>query len=75
MTVEPPRGIKANLLRSYSSFTDDYLNSCGIVDSSGEKQFGERSLQFKHLLQVDRHLFLPVLVGLLVSLYLLAISK
>jgi len=53
MTVEPPRGIKANLLRSYSSFTDDYLNSCTIANSAGEKQFGERSLQFKHLLQVQ----------------------
>ncbi|XP_052086994.1 dynein axonemal heavy chain 1-like isoform X4 [Mytilus californianus] len=28
MTVEPPRGIKANLLKSYTSFTDDFLNSC-----------------------------------------------
>ena len=52
MTVEPPRGIKANLLRSYSSFTDEFLNSCGVVESSREKQLGERSLHFKHLLQV-----------------------
>jgi len=53
MTVEPPRGIKANLLRSYGSFTDDFINSCGLMDSAtGEKQFGERSLQFKHLLLV-----------------------
>nr|KAG5711095.1 hypothetical protein BaRGS_004739 [Batillaria attramentaria] len=29
MTVEPPKGIKANLLRSYGSFTDDFLNSLG----------------------------------------------
>ncbi|KAF6028261.1 hypothetical protein EB796_013427 [Bugula neritina] len=29
MTVEPPKGIKANLLKSYSSFNDDFLNSCG----------------------------------------------
>lgn len=28
MTVEPPRGIKANLLKSYTSVNDDYLNSC-----------------------------------------------
>ncbi|OAF65946.1 hypothetical protein A3Q56_06301 [Intoshia linei] len=28
MTIEPPRGIKANLMRSYMSFTDEYLNSC-----------------------------------------------
>ena len=29
MTVEPPRGIKANLLKSYGGFSDDFLNSCG----------------------------------------------
>eukprot|EP00106_Octopus_bimaculoides_P020122 XP_014787564.1 PREDICTED: dynein heavy chain 1, axonemal-like [Octopus bimaculoides] len=27
MTVEPPKGIKANLLKSYMSINDDYLNS------------------------------------------------
>ena len=29
MTVEPPRGIKANLLKSYSGFNDEFLNACG----------------------------------------------
>jgi dynein heavy chain len=28
MTVEPPRGIKANLLQSFSNFNNDFLNSC-----------------------------------------------
>uniref|UniRef100_A0A8B9RRP5 Dynein axonemal heavy chain 1 n=1 Tax=Accipiter nisus TaxID=211598 RepID=A0A8B9RRP5_9AVES len=28
MTIEPPRGVKANLLKSYISFSDDFLNSC-----------------------------------------------
>ena len=28
MTVEPPRGIKANLLRSYMTVNDDFLTSC-----------------------------------------------
>eukprot|EP01135_Chromosphaera_perkinsii_P003004 Nk52_evm26s232 gene=Nk52_evmTU26s232 len=28
MTVEPPRGIKANLMRSYAGFDNDFLNSC-----------------------------------------------
>ena len=28
MTMEPPRGIKANLLQSYTSLNDDFLNSC-----------------------------------------------
>lgn len=31
MTVEPPRGIKANLLKSYTSFNDDTLNSVAKV--------------------------------------------
>ena len=26
MTVEPPRGIKANLLKSFIGFSDDFLN-------------------------------------------------
>ena len=29
MTVEPPRGIKANLLKAYSSFNDDFFTSTG----------------------------------------------
>lgn len=34
MTVEPPRGIKANLLRSYITLNDDFLTSCiGKVES------------------------------------------
>ncbi|XP_030634236.1 dynein heavy chain 1, axonemal [Chanos chanos] len=28
MTIEPPRGIKANLLKTYMSLADDFLNSC-----------------------------------------------
>nr|XP_031542333.1 dynein heavy chain 1, axonemal isoform X7 [Vicugna pacos] len=31
MTIEPPRGVKANLLKSYSSLSDDFLNSCHKV--------------------------------------------
>ena len=29
MTIEPPRGCKANLLRSYLQINDDFLNGCG----------------------------------------------
>ncbi|XP_076467002.1 dynein axonemal heavy chain 1-like [Babylonia areolata] len=39
MTVEPPKGIKANLLRSYGTFTDTFLTS-----------IGDKSSTFKHLL-------------------------
>ncbi|XP_054992649.1 dynein axonemal heavy chain 1 [Sorex araneus] len=38
MTIEPPRGVKANLLKSYSSLSDDFLNSC------------HKTLEFKSLL-------------------------
>ncbi|KAM9542404.1 LOW QUALITY PROTEIN: dynein axonemal heavy chain 1-like [Guaruba guarouba] len=31
MTMEPPCGVKANLLKSYTSFSDDFLNSCPRV--------------------------------------------
>ncbi|XP_036367019.1 dynein heavy chain 1, axonemal-like isoform X1 [Octopus sinensis] len=39
MTVEPPKGIKANLLKSYMSINDDYLNS-----------LAEKSTNFKSLI-------------------------
>uniref|UniRef100_A0A8C0W387 Dynein axonemal heavy chain 1 n=1 Tax=Castor canadensis TaxID=51338 RepID=A0A8C0W387_CASCN len=31
MTIEPPRGVKANLLKSYNSLNDDFLLSCNKV--------------------------------------------
>ena len=31
MTIEPPRGVKANLLKSYNSLSDHFLNSCRKV--------------------------------------------
>ena len=31
MTVEPPRGIKANLLRSYVGFSDEFYKGCSKV--------------------------------------------
>lgn len=36
MTIEPPRGIKANLLKSYLSLTDDFITSCSKVLSIKE---------------------------------------
>lgn len=33
MTVEPPRGIKANLLRSFTGFSDEFYASCKRVSS------------------------------------------
>lgn len=37
MTIEPPRGVKANLLKSYSSLSDDFLNSCHKVKRRGAR--------------------------------------
>ena len=31
MTVEPPKGIKANLLKSYVGWTDEFFLTCGKV--------------------------------------------
>ena len=31
MTVEPPKGIKANLLKSYIGWNDDFFQTCGKV--------------------------------------------
>ena len=33
MTVEPPRGIKANLLRSFTGFSDEFYASCKRVST------------------------------------------
>ena len=33
--MEPPRGIKANMLKSYSGFTDDFLSNNTKVSSCG----------------------------------------
>jgi dynein heavy chain len=30
MTIEPPKGIKANLLRVYGGFSDEFLNKCTV---------------------------------------------
>lgn len=58
MTVEPPRGIKANLLKSYMSINDDYLNSCqGRVDAFKSLLF---SLCLFHGVSIERRKFGPL---------------
>lgn len=31
MTVEPPKGVKANLLKSYVGWNDEFFQTCGKV--------------------------------------------
>ncbi len=47
MTVEPPRGIKANLLRSYITLNDDFLTTCiGKVKTKKKNFFFIKFLLF-----------------------------
>ena len=54
MTIEPPNGIKANLLRSYATFNDEYLNSCTKVNEWKKLLF---SLCFFHSIIQERRKF------------------
>ena len=47
MTVEPPRGIKANLLRSFTGFSDEFYASCKRVSMQTDSITG--SLVLLHL--------------------------
>ncbi|KAH0630033.1 hypothetical protein JD844_012597 [Phrynosoma platyrhinos] len=44
MTIEPPRGVKANLMKSYSGLNNDFLHSCSKVlkYTAGEINYGGR---------------------------------
>ncbi|NWV36400.1 DYH1 protein, partial [Grantiella picta] len=57
MTIEPPRGVKANLLKSYISFTDDFLNSCSKVTEFKSLLL---SLCFFHGNMLERRKFGPL---------------
>ncbi|CAF0908921.1 unnamed protein product [Adineta steineri] len=58
MTVEPPRGIKANLLRSYITLNDDFLSSCtGKTDEFKHLLF---SLCLFHAVLLERRKFGPL---------------
>ncbi|KTG46587.1 hypothetical protein cypCar_00014988 [Cyprinus carpio] len=43
MTIEPPQGIKANLLRTYTSLTDEFIISCTKAFLTGTLQNFARS--------------------------------
>uniref|UniRef100_A0A8B9CDG4 Dynein axonemal heavy chain 1 n=1 Tax=Anser brachyrhynchus TaxID=132585 RepID=A0A8B9CDG4_9AVES len=57
VTIEPPRGVKANLLKSYSSFSDDFLNSCSKVTEFKSLLL---SLCFFHGNMLERRKFGPL---------------
>uniref|UniRef100_A0A8C3XBZ8 Dynein axonemal heavy chain 1 n=1 Tax=Cyanoderma ruficeps TaxID=181631 RepID=A0A8C3XBZ8_9PASS len=57
MTIEPPRGVKANLLKSYISFNDDFLNSCSKVTEFKSLLL---SLCFFHGNMLERRKFGPL---------------
>ncbi|XP_078000357.1 dynein axonemal heavy chain 1-like isoform X2 [Glandiceps talaboti] len=58
MTMEPPKGIKANLLQSYSSYNDDLLNSTG--EKTHEFKSLMLSLAFFHAVTLERRKFGPL---------------
>uniref|UniRef100_A0A803VTG4 Dynein axonemal heavy chain 1 n=1 Tax=Ficedula albicollis TaxID=59894 RepID=A0A803VTG4_FICAL len=60
MTIEPPRGVKANLLKSYISFSDDFLNSCSKVRARSEFKSLLLSLCFFHGNMLERRKFGPL---------------
>ena len=57
MTVEPPKGLKANLVRSYHSFNDEMLEDC---QKPKEYRALLYSLCFYHAIVQDRRKFGPL---------------
>ncbi|XP_029455356.1 dynein heavy chain 1, axonemal [Rhinatrema bivittatum] len=57
MTIEPPRGVKANLLKSYMSLNEEFLNSCSKVSEFKSLLL---SLCFFHGNSLERRKFGPL---------------
>ncbi|XP_066927305.1 dynein axonemal heavy chain 1-like isoform X2 [Clytia hemisphaerica] len=57
MTVEPPKGIKANLLKMYIGWNDDFLNSCGRTNEFRSLLF---SLCLFHGVAIERRKYGPL---------------
>lgn len=57
LTTEPPRGIKANLKRTYAGFTDNFLDDCKKPDIWRKLLFG---LSFFHAIIQERRKFGPL---------------
>ncbi|RKO89233.1 dynein heavy chain and region D6 of dynein motor-domain-containing protein [Blyttiomyces helicus] len=56
-TVEPPNGIKANLMRNYATFNEEFLSSCGKTREWRKLLF---SLCFFHAIVQERRKFGPL---------------
>ncbi|RXN34314.1 dynein heavy chain axonemal [Labeo rohita] len=68
MTIEPPRGIKANLLRTYASLTDDFITSCTKVlkYTAGEINYGGRvtdNWDRRCILNILEDFYCPAVLG------------
>lgn len=57
LTTEPPRGIKANLKRSFNEMNDEYLNDCKKAKEWRKLIFG---LSFFHAVVQERRKFGPL---------------
>lgn len=57
LTTEPPRGLRANLKRTYQIFTDSFLNDCKKPDAWKKLVFG---LSFFHAILQERRKFGPL---------------
>ena len=57
MTLEPPKGLKSNLTRSYNRITDNYINDCGKPDDFRKLMFG---LCLFHAVIQDKRKFGPL---------------
>ena len=57
LTTEPPRGLRANLKRTYQGFTDAYLNDCKKPEAWKKLVFG---LSFFHAILQERRKFGPL---------------
>lgn len=57
LTTEPPRGIRANMKRTYQNFTDTFLTDCKKADQWKKLVFG---LSFFHAILQERRKFGPL---------------
>mmetsp|Transcript_23005 Transcript_23005/g.26017 ORF Transcript_23005/g.26017 Transcript_23005/m.26017 type:complete len:729 (+) Transcript_23005:3-2189(+) len=57
MTIEPPKGLRSNMLRSYNNMDNKELNDCSKPDSFKKMLFG---FCFFHAIVQDRRKFGPI---------------